>query len=148
MADLLIASDANEKQIPNVELSNRIYVVEQKRKQKLDADDLLKSIVDDINGDDMADVYVQVMDKFGLMKDEELVATMMAKNKTVIEEIETKIADAIQNAGDTEVCHKEHNILLSCRLSQRTQYPFFLLIIILPILFMTGLMVPSLYIGH
>lgn len=103
MADLLIASDENEKQIPNVELANRIYVVEQKRKQKLDTGDLLKSILEDIKSDEMADVYVQIIDKFDLTKDEELVATMMASNKTVIEEIETKIADAIQNAGDTEV---------------------------------------------
>ena len=103
MADLLIASDENEKQIPNVELANKIYVVEQKRKQKLNADELLKSILEDIKGDEMADVYVQVIDKFGLMKDEELVATMISSNKTAIEEIETKIADAIQNAGDAEV---------------------------------------------
>ena len=100
MADLLIASDENEKQIPNVELANKIYVVEQKRKQKLNADELLKSILEDIKGDEMADVYVQVI---GLMKDEELVATMISSNKTAIEEIETKIADAIQNAGDAEV---------------------------------------------
>ena len=110
MADLLIASDENEKQIPNVELANRIYVVEQKRKQKLDTGDLLKSILEDIKSDEMADVYVQIIDKFDLTKDEELVATMMASNKTVIEEIETKIADAIQNAGDTEVCQKKQNI--------------------------------------
>jgi len=104
MADLMIASDENEKQIPNVELANRIYVVEQKKKQKVDADNLLESILEDIKGDEMADVYVQVMDKFGLSKDDELVTTMIARNKTAIEDIETKIADAIQNAGDTEVC--------------------------------------------
>ena len=139
MADLLIASDENEKQIPNVELANRIYVVEQKRKQKVDADNLLKSILEDIKGDEMADVYVQVMDKFGLTKDEELVTTMLATNKTVIEEIETKIADAIQNAGDTEVCSQKQYIL-----------PFYLTILFTKIHFFIGCNFFStfMYIGH
>ena len=103
MADLMVALDENTRQIPNVELANKIYVAEQRSKKQSSADDLLQAILEEIKGDEMADLYVEVVEKFGISKDDELLSAMVAKNKVVAEELETKIADAAQNAGDTEV---------------------------------------------
>jgi hypothetical protein len=103
MADLMVALDENAKQIPNVDLANTIYVAEQKKKKQGSADELLQKILDEIKGDEMADLYVEVVEKFGISKDDELLSGMIARNKAVAEELETKIADAALNAGDTEV---------------------------------------------
>jgi 26S proteasome regulatory subunit N7 len=103
MADLMVALDENTKQVPNVELSNKIYTAEQRRKNGKDDAALVASIVAEIKEDSMAELYGPVHEKFGLTPDAAVQAAMTSSNATAMEELDAKIADAVQNAGDSEV---------------------------------------------
>ena len=103
MADLLVALDEDAKQCPNVELANKIYTAEQRRKNGKDDSALVASIVAEIQEGSMPELYGQVHDKFGIMADAVVQAAMTSSNAAATEELDAKIADAVQNAGDSEV---------------------------------------------
>jgi hypothetical protein len=78
MDSLLIASDENAKQIPNMELCRTVYRYEISSQQgnSQQAENLKSSILDTIAADAMAPHYVNLCSKFGWTMDEEKEKTM------------------------------------------------------------------------
>ena len=102
---LLIASDENAKQNPNLELSHKVFLIENKLKKNENIDDLKKIVLDDIQSDSMAALYSELCEKFGWQVEEGVVSQMVAANKASVIEFDRKIVDATENAGETEVLH-------------------------------------------
>jgi hypothetical protein len=100
---LMIASDENAKQNPNLELSNMIFLIENKIKRNESIDEMRKKLIDQIIEDSMASYYSQVCEKFSWSIDEDALKTMKDKNVLSMIDLEKKIVEATENAGDTEV---------------------------------------------
>lgn len=99
----MIASDENEKQIPNLNLAHKIFLAENKIKKNENTDELKKTIIEDIILDSMASLYTELCEKFGWERDEDELNKMIAANKLSMENLDLKIVEATENAGDTEV---------------------------------------------
>ena len=100
---LMVASDENVKQNPNLELAHQVFLLENKMKRSENADDLKKIIIDEILVESMAPLYAELCEKFGLHVDDAVLNQMVIANKASIVEFDRKIVDATENAGDTEV---------------------------------------------
>lgn len=100
---LMIASDENVKQNPNLELAHQVFLLENKIKRSENTDDLKKIIIDEIVSESMAPLYSELCEKYGWLVDETILNQMVAANKASIVEFDRKIVDATENAGDTEV---------------------------------------------
>ena len=100
---LMVASDENVKQNPNLELAHQVFLLENKMKRSENADDLKKIIIDEILVESMAPLYAELCEKFGWHLDDAVLNQMVIANKASIVEFDRKIVDATENAGDTEV---------------------------------------------
>lgn len=100
---LMIASDENAKQNPNLDLAHRIFLIENNLKRNENIEQLRASVLADIVADSMAKLYTELNEKYGWQNDEALVNDMISANKASIIELDQKIVDATENAGDTEV---------------------------------------------
>ena len=100
---LMVASDENVKQNPNLELAHQVFLLENKMKRSENADDLKKIIIDEILVESMAPLYAELCEKFGWHVDDAVLNQMVTANKASIVEFDRKIVDATENAGDTEV---------------------------------------------
>ena len=100
---LMVASDENVKQNPNLELAHQVFLLENKIKRSENADDLKKIIIDEILVESMAPLYAELCEKFGWHLDDAVLNQMVIANKASIVEFDRKIVDATENAGDTEV---------------------------------------------
>ena len=100
---LMVASDENVKQNPNLELAHQVFLLENKIKRSENTDDLKKTIIDEIVLESMAPLYSELCEKYGWLVDEAILNQMVAANKASIVEFDRKIVDATENAGDTEV---------------------------------------------
>jgi len=99
----MIASDENAKQNPNLELSNMILLIENKLKRNENIEEMKKKLIDSIIADSMASLYTHVCEKFSWLIDESSLKTMKDANIVSMTDLEKKIVDATENAGDTEV---------------------------------------------
>ena len=100
---LMIASDENAKQNPNLELSHKVFLLETILKRDEDAANLKEKILEEVIADSMASFYCELCEKFAWHADEETLNKMIAANTASMVEFERKIIDAAENAGDTEV---------------------------------------------
>lgn len=100
---LMIASDENAKQNPNLELSHKVFLLESKLKNNENVDHLKEKILEEVLADSMASFYGELCEKFGWHADEEVLTQMTTANTASVTEFERKIVDATENAGDTEV---------------------------------------------
>ena len=99
----MIASDENAKQNPNLDLAHRIFLIENSLKRNENIEQLKASVLADVVTDSMAKLYVELNEKHGWQNDEALFNGMISANKASIIELDQKIVDATENAGDTEV---------------------------------------------
>ena len=99
----MIASDESAKQNPNLELSHKVFLIENKLKKNEPIDDLKTAVLEEIKADSMASFYTELCEKFGWHADEVLLNEMTSANKVSIVELDRKFVDATENAGDTEV---------------------------------------------
>lgn len=89
-----MACTTNEKQIPNRNLTNKIFQVENKLKFNENTDDLKKIILEEILMDSMALLYTELCEKFGWDKDEDELNRIIVANKLSIEILDHKIVEA------------------------------------------------------
>jgi hypothetical protein len=76
MADLMVAIDESHKQVPNLELAQKIYYFESQQKLGHDITELKSSIIEDIEESDMLPLYNTLCSKLGWNVDETKVEKM------------------------------------------------------------------------
>jgi 26S proteasome regulatory subunit N7 len=106
MADqLMVASDENLKQNPNLDLAQLAYSYEYHTSQGLTAraTELQAEIMALVTEDSMTPYYQALCDKYSWPVDEALVTTMAAANEASVLAIDAKHEDALENQGDQEV---------------------------------------------
>jgi hypothetical protein len=99
----MIASDENAKQNPNLELAHKVFLIENKLKRSENTDELKGLVLEDVLADSMAAYYTELCEKFGWKVDEVILNKMISDNKSSVVEVDRKILDATENAGDSEV---------------------------------------------
>ena len=105
METLLLATDENVKQIPNMELAQKLFRYEYSLKNDVVKVEGLKSeIISILKEDSMISLYKRLCEKYNWEISEELVLSFGNKLAAEVKVIDDKIADAIENAGDAEVC--------------------------------------------
>lgn len=103
MADTLIATDETVKHYPNLGLAQKLFEFELAHKASIDTTAIRYEILNAIESDEMAPFYIKCCEKYGWELDETKLSTMKDANAKNLEEIDSKTADAITNAGDAEV---------------------------------------------
>jgi hypothetical protein len=104
MDTLLIAADADAKQIPNMELAQRIFKYEYFLvNNSAKASKMKEEILNEITKDEMGPLYKKLCTKYNWPIDQELLEKFNNKLTAEIAELDIKVADAIENAGDAEV---------------------------------------------
>lgn len=110
----MIASDENAKQNPNLELAHKVFLIENKLKRSENTDELKGLVLEDVLADSMAAYYTELCEKFGWKVDEVILNKMISDNKSSVVELDRKILDATENAGDSEVT--QATILTHCQI--------------------------------
>jgi hypothetical protein len=103
MDSIVVASDSTARQNPNIELAYIIYQAEQCQKRGESIEVMKNRILEEIKKDSMSVLYAQVCESFKWAKDAGLFSDMEAANATILNELDQKLKDATENAGDTEV---------------------------------------------
>lgn len=120
----MVASDENAKQNPNLDLAHKVFLIENKLKRSENTDELKGHVLEDVLADSMAAYYSELCEKFGWKVDEEILNKMIADNKSSVVELDRKILDATENAGDSEVTLT--TIVTRCQ--NKLSFPFFLIL--------------------
>jgi 26S proteasome regulatory subunit N7 len=103
MASTMLALDESVRHFPSMGLAQQIYQFETALKNGGNYEKLRGEIIEAIYTDEMAPFYSKCFEKYGWEIDGAKLASMSEANAKNLEDLETKMQDAIVNAGDTEV---------------------------------------------